>query len=117
MTTKLCMIRDINGYNSFGLTFTDTAYSFTLDQGVRKSLTVPYCTETTYKNLLAVFSFEPGSKVWVALNNNATLPGFAVVSTHSELNPSGRLVQGGDLLSFVSGDTLTEVGVTFYAAS
>ena len=59
MTTKLNMRRDINGYNSFGLDFSDANYSATITVGVARALTVPGAQLNV--NYLAVFSFEPGA--------------------------------------------------------
>lgn len=121
MTTKFAMTRDVNGYNGFGLAFSDTKYSATLVQNADTTLTVPQGNtmgsghSTTGNKFLAIFSFEPGSSVWVALNATAATPAggtFAAVS--SELNPTARYVSAGDVLHFKTADTSALVGVTFY---
>jgi len=113
MTTKFSMTRDINGYNGFGLEFSDTNYSATLTVGAAQSLVVPgISTTTTY---LAVFSYEPGTSIWVANNDTAAVPVAASFgATTSELNPAARKVKFGDTLSFITNDTTAEVGVSFY---
>lgn len=114
MTTKFNMTRDINGYNGFGLDFSDVNYSATITAGVARSLVVPgISTSTTY---LAIFSFEPGSKVWVVNNSTAAVPaGATFASTDSVMNPTARKCKFGDTLSFVTDDASAEVGVSFYA--
>lgn len=125
MTTKFNMSRDINGYNGFGLTFTDTAYSATLAVTTDTTLTVPssvgmgkqgYATNATGQ-MLAVFTFDPGSSVWVANNTAASTPaGATFAATSSELNPAARLVKGGDILHFYSASAVN-VSIAFYSVA
>ena len=111
MTTKFNMTRDINGYNGFGLQFSDTNFNTTLLAGVGQTLTIP--SDNAY--YLAVFAFEPGSTVWVADNQTAAVPGGSFASTYSDLNPAARLVEAGDVLSFITADTSIVIGVSLYA--
>ena len=124
MATKFNMTRDINGYNGFGLQFTDTSYSSTLAINTDTSLTVPSNSGMGANGIyqsstwLAIFSFTPGASVWVALNTAAAIPaGAAFATTNSELNPAARLVQGGDVLHFFSSAALASVNVMFYSIS
>jgi len=116
------MTRDINGYNGFGLPFSLQKYSATLAASTDTSLTIPggssmgAITANTYNKFIAIFSYTPGAQVWVALNATAAVPaGSSFASTTSELNPSARQVEFGDVIHFISADTAAEVGVTFYA--
>lgn len=125
MTTKFNMTRDINGYNGFGLQFTDTAYSCTLGASSDTSLTVPDAVgiggpqiyQGTGKAFtLAIFSYDPGTAVWIALNTTAANPaGASFATTASELNPTARIVQGGDVIHFFTLDSNVDVGVAFYS--
>lgn len=124
MPTKFLMTNDINGQNGFGLAFTDTAYSATLAAGVATTLTVPSSASmggvpnTNKAQWLAIFSFTPGSEIWVANNGTAAAPaGAAFAATPAELNPAARLVQGGDVLSFLSVAANNSVSVIFYSLS
>lgn len=124
MPTKFNMTRDINGYNGFGLEFTDTAYSAKLAINTDTSLTVPASSGMggygiSSKSLwIAIFSFTPGSSVWVALNAAAAVPaGAGFASTSSELNPAARLVKGGDVLHFFCASASVDVSVIFYSIS
>lgn len=124
MTTKFNMSRDINGYNGFGLTFTDTAYSATLAINTDTTLTVPSTIGigkqgyASTAQMLAVFSFDPGQSIWVAKNSTAANPGGAAfAATASELNPAARLVSGGDVLHFYCTTANVNVSVSFYSVS
>jgi hypothetical protein len=114
MTTKFNMIRDINGYNGFGIPFADDKYSATIAQNVAQVLSVP----SNFKNWLAIFCIEPGSRVWIANNHDATVPvGASFAATNSELNVPAKYVKSGDILSFITPDVTADVGVMFYALS
>ena len=117
---KFIMTRDINGYNGFGLPFASNMKQMKLTQDVEQTITVPKSNVAGYPNVLAVFSFEPGSMVWVALNQTATAPSGAAVDTYSEALPAARLIEfnaatENNTLSFITKDTSAEVGVAFYA--
>lgn len=113
MTTPFSMTRDINGYNGFGLEFSDSNQGTTLATGVAQSFTV----SGGKAKYLAVFSFEPGASVWVAKNTPAALPTGAFASVDSIQNPTARVVRQGDTLSFITNATTAYVGVTLYAIS
>lgn len=124
MTTKFNMSRDINGYNGFGLLFTDTAYSCTLTASTDTTLTVPNAEglgKQGYGSVaqsLAIFTFDPGTSVWVADGAVASNPaGDTFATTASELNPAARLVNGGDVLHFFTTGTGVNVSVSFYSVS
>lgn len=114
------MTRDINGYNGFGLPFSTSKYSATLATTTDTTLSVPFGSATygptaSRTQFIAIFSYEPGSKVWVTKNATAASPaGATFAATTSELNPAARTVQAGDTLHFYTTDASAEVGVTFY---
>lgn len=121
MPTPFSMVRDINGYNGFGLQFSLDKYSATLAQTTDTTLTVPSTgpfgtgQSTTVARFIAIFSYQPGATVWVANNATAAVPvaaSFGAVS--SELLPTARYVKAGDVLHFITPDTTAQVGVTFY---
>jgi len=110
--TKFNMTRDINGFNGFGLPFTNTAFSGVLATGVAQFITVP----SNYPSWIAVFSYTPGASVWVS-DGNVLSPSGAFSSTISQLNPSARLVKAGDSLGFRTPDTAgAAVSVSLYVA-
>jgi hypothetical protein len=111
MTTKFSMGRDINGYNTFSLQFSDESYSMSLAAGVAQTVTTPTDAEHYY----VIFGFEPGANVWVANNTTAIIPTGAVTATASQPNPTVRIVKAGDVLSLITNSLTAEVGVSFYA--
>ncbi len=115
--TPFSMVRDINGFNGFGVSFSDQKYSMTLALGVEQTITIPKPADGQYKNWLVIFSGEPGTSVWVALNGTAVAPTGAASTTTSELNPTARKVagDGSQVLHFITPDTSADVGVVLYA--
>jgi hypothetical protein len=117
LLTKFILTRDINGYNGFGLPFSNNQFQALLLAGVGDSLTVPPSPYADYPNLIAVFSFNPGATVWVALNGTAVVPSTTFAACECELNPSARFVQSGDVLTFETSDVADQIGVSFYAVA
>lgn len=110
--TQFSMLRDINGYNGFGLPFSINKDSANLATNTDTTLTVPSFSP----HYIAIFSFQSGASVWVANNATAAKPvGSTFATVSSELNPVARYVKAGDVLHFLTGDTSAQVGVTFYA--
>lgn len=123
MPTKFNMCRDINGYNGFGLQFSDTNFSATIAANADTTITVPsnsgmggYGIQSS-STWIAIFSYTPGASVWVALNTTASVPaGATFASTQSQLNPAARLVKGGDIIHFISASA-ADVSVMLYSIS
>jgi len=111
MTTKFALSRDINGYNGFGLKFSDDKFGVQLAAGVAQSITVP----TQAAKYIAIFAYQPGGNVYVALNDTAAVYTGTAASVNSEFNPVAREVSSGDTLSLITDDAQARVGVTFYA--
>ncbi len=123
MGNKLNLTRDINGFNAFGLDFSDTNYSATLVTSTDTILTVPKISSiggASYQDgsqpyWLAVMEYDPGTSVWVALNTTANTPGgSSLTATASQLNPSARRVKGGDILHFFTNGTGVSISICFY---
>lgn len=113
MPTKFNMTRDINGYNGFGLPFTLDARSGILAVGVAQNVAVP----DQYPYYIAVFSYTPGSAVWVDTFTTAVAPTGAFSSTTSELNPAARYVKSSEVISLITADvTNPMVSILFYVA-
>jgi|ERR1700761_1866882 len=123
MATKFNLSRDINGFNGFGVPFSDTLYATNLTTGAAQSLAVPLVMGMGGNGIyngpeyIAIFSFEPGSNVWVSNGGTAATPGSSFALSTSELNPAARFVKGGDILSFITPDSSAYVGVAFYVLS
>lgn len=122
MTTPFSLVRDINGYNGFGLQFSTDKYSANLDQNTDTQIAVPKagpmgsCSSTGTNKYLAIFEYQPGTSVFVANNEAAEVAAAASFAlTTSELNPAARYVTAGDVLHFITPDTNAYVVVVFYA--
>ncbi len=110
--TILNLNKDVKGFNTFGLPFSENRYSVTLPVSTAITLTIP----SDNARWLAVFSYEAGGNVWVANNLTAAVPvGATFAATTSERNPVAREVKAGDVLSVITGDTGVELGITLYA--
>jgi hypothetical protein len=113
MSTKFNMTKDVAGYNGFGVMFADDGYQTTLATGVAQTRTVP----SNYPNWLAVFSYTPGTNVWVGNGTTAVATG-AFTATTADLNPSARYVTAGQTLTFITSDTTSpQVKVSFYVVA
>lgn len=112
-STAFNMLRDINGYNGFGLMFAYDTFTATLVQGTAKTVTVP--ANGKFTHWIMICSYEDGSTVWVSNNNVAAVPaGSTFAASTSQLKPVGRWVSVGDVVSFITSDTTADVEVSFY---
>ena len=104
------MTRDINGYNGFGIMPTYDIQSGIMAAGVAQSVTVP----DNYPNWIAIFSYSPGSNIWVSFTTTALVPTGAFSSTASSLNPSARAVSAGQTISLITNDADSpEISIEF----
>lgn len=106
----LIFTRDVNGYNSFGITQSKYIWNATITAAHGEThITVP----STSAEFLAVFSYQPGASVLVAINNTAALPaGATLTAATSELNPASRQVNAGDTISMITADTADNVSIS-----
>lgn len=114
--TIFALTRDASGQNTFSPRFCDVNFDTTLSVGVEQTLVVPPSRGPDYPNFVAVFSFDPGLKIFVSVNNTATVPGLSFAATNSQLNPTSRLVSPGDTLHFITTDSTAVASVSFYAS-
>lgn len=116
MSTKFNMTRDVNGYNGFGIQPTANAdmQSTFLAANVAQEVTVP----DNYQNWIAIFSYTPGSNIWVSFDgDDATVPSASFGATNSCLNPAARAVVKNQVISFITNDDFEpEIGVEFQVA-
>ena len=104
------MIRDISGYNGFGIIPTYDIQAGVLAANTAQSITVP----SNYPHWIAIFSYTPGSNIWVSFTTTAVVPGGAFSSSASSLNPSARAVSAGQVISLITSDADSpEVSVEF----
>lgn len=102
MPTKFNMLRDINGFNGFGVTPSDEIDGVLLAAGAAQSVTVP---SGEYTNYLVLFSYTPGSNVFVDMKGN-TAAGYSGTAgaVTSELNPVARYAVAGQAISLITPD-------------
>ena len=113
-STKFNMTKDVAGYNGFGVKFATDGYKGLLAANVEQHVTVP----ANYPYWLAVFSYTPGSNIWVDGTTTAVAPTGNFASTKADLNPSARFVTKGETLSFITSDTTSPmVKVSFYVVA
>jgi hypothetical protein len=113
--TRFQITRDNAGFTAFGLPISNRKYQTVLTALTEQILTVPISGDATYPGIVAVFSFQPGTTVWMAINATATVPGGSFTLTNSEQNPQVRYLKAGDIIHMISRSTTSEVGVMFYA--
>ncbi len=101
MSTKFLMTRDIGGYNGFGIIPTYDVRTGLLAVGVAQSITVP----DEYPFWIAIFSYTPGSSIWVSFTTTAVAPTGAFSASASVLNPSARAVKAGQTISLITADS------------
>ncbi len=113
--TQLSFGRDIQGLNAYAPQMSDVLYSAELATGSEDSIQVP----ATAKKWIAVISAQPGSIIWVAVNDTATPPAGASFSgTTSFLLPAQISVNAGDVISCYNNSTTDQdVGIALYAVS
>lgn len=101
MSTKFNMIRDISGYNGFGIIPTYDIQGCSFAASTAQTFTTP----DNYSNWIAIFSYSPGSNFFVDFTGaTATVPGGSVGVITTVLNPSARAVKGGQTFSVITPD-------------
>lgn len=124
MTTQYNVNTQVQGVNGYGTPFCDTVYTASIAAATATALTVPTTiamgipsATSVHNTFLAVFTYAPASKVWVANNHTAAVPaGAAFAASNSELNPSAKKVKAGDVLSFIC-TAGADVSVAFYSTN
>lgn len=104
-------------YNrNFGdtLIFSDTNSRFHLLANAVLSYTVP---GNSYQYYTALFEYASDSNVFVGYNVSPTIPAAGTKETTGivEYKPFERAVKGGDVLYFITPDTVAYFGVSFRA--
>jgi len=122
MTTLYNVNRNAQGVNGYGTPFCTDIYSAALTANTDRAVTVPSkaaigmaSSGSVNNTFLAVFSYAPAAKVWVALNQTAVVPAAGTFgAVGSELNPPAKSVKGGDVIHMlcVAG---ADVSVAFYS--
>lgn len=113
----------VKGTNGFGRKPPKAGfkYTVTLAAATLKTLAVPSSTSvgtissTSTNMFLAVFSYQPATRFWVAINAAAAVPaGGDFAASTSELLPSAYVLAAGDVIQVISASG-GDMGVSFYA--
>lgn len=115
MAQILSFGRDAQGYNAFAPKTSLNKWSATLINGSASSITVP----SSHAVWIAVFSYQPGTNVWVDFSGNtADIPaGASLTQTTSELLPASREVLAGTTISVITDNATCDMGIMLYASS
>lgn len=91
--------------------FSDTCRQIHLVANTDESFTVPGASTIQYQ---AFFSYAENSNVFVCKNSVAVIPASGTVEDqfYNEFRPEKRYVQGGDVLHFITPDTVAYMGVS-----
>lgn len=92
--------------------FSDTECNLFLGANTVVTYTVP---DNNGLPIQALFSYASNSNIFVGYNATPVIPTENVVNTTQgvEYKPAKRFVNGGDVLSFISPDSATYMGVSF----
>jgi hypothetical protein len=111
MSLFLNMTRDVTGATTYGRQESQDIYQTNLAANVNQSFTVP----SNNAKWLAIFSFDPGLRVFVNVNATATVPGSSFARGGGELNPTAFQVNAGDVINFITPDAAAYVTASLYA--
>ena len=111
MSTKFNMIRDISGYNGFGIIPTYDIQGCSFAASTAQTFTVP----NNHSNWIAIFSYTPGATFFVDFTGaTATVPSGSVGAVTVSLNPSARAVKGGSTFSIITADATSPLVTVEY---
>lgn len=93
------------------LPFSDLTVQVALAASTALTYTIPGDSSIQYR---CEFSYAYDANVWVGFNTTAVVPSAGAVTTSSNsslvLRPTIKYVRGGDVLSFISGSLVSNMG-------
>ncbi len=91
--------------------FSDTDVQVVCGTSVEETYTVPGLDIEQYQ---AYFEYASNSNVFVCLNATPVVPASGNVGTqpYNEFKPKKRYVRGGDVLHFITPDSIAYIGVS-----
>ena len=97
--------------------FSDTTGQYALAAATALSYTVP--GTAALNKYVVQFSYADDAEVWVNVNATATIPTAGTMHTdrRSELNPTYKMVKGGDVLSFISDSQVDNAGFILFSVT
>lgn len=111
--TILNLNTDAKGTNTYGRVPAATKHSAAITATAGEAtITVP----SSAKKWVAIFSYEPGSSVWVSVNTAAIVAvGTTFSATDSELNPVAYQLNAADVIHCLTSNVTASIGVSLYA--
>lgn len=106
----LNMFRDLCGNSAYSPLAPYRIFGVQLAANTEQHFTIP----GTYQQWVIFFAIDPGLRLFVAYNHTATVYTGTIGAVTSELNPQARTVNAGDVISLISPDALTYVGISCY---
>ena len=93
------------------MSFSDTCLQLNLAATAVQSWTVPGVSDKFFQ---AYFTYNCNANVFVCKNGTASIPSSGTNTTqqYNEFKPKKRYVRGGDVLSFVTPDTVAYMGIS-----
>lgn len=105
---------------AYGAPYCQNIFTATLAANTEQTLTVPGISAigninaTTTPQWLAVFTYQPALKVYVAINGTAAVPaGGTFAASTSSLLPTARILNTGDVIHVIA-PAITDVSIELY---
>lgn len=106
--------RDVQGFNAYSPSPSTVMFSATLASGTPTEIQVP----RSHQTWIVSFSYYLNN-VWVDVTGGAAVvpSSGSLASTDSRLNPSAYLLQAGDNISVITGQTSADVSIAMWPVS
>ena len=111
LTTKLTIIKDINGVPSYTLQQSSVIYSGLLVANAAQSVTAP----TDASRYMVRIGVSNGADIYVSVNGTATVPIGAVAPSTTEMNIAQTYVAAGGTVSVITTEDSVKFSMGFYA--
>ena len=110
-TTKLNILRDINGIPSYTLQQSTVAYTVLLSANTAQNVTAP----TDAPGYMVVIGVSNGADILVSVNGTAVIPTGAISSSTTAVNKAQTYVKSGGVVSVITPEDDVICGLEFYA--
>lgn len=111
MTTKLQIIKDINGIPTYALPQSDYIYTGLLTANTAQSITAP----ADAARYLVRVGVSNGADIFVSVNGTATVPTGAPALSTTEVNIAQTYVGSGGTVSVITTQDSVSYSLGFYA--
>ena len=110
-TTKLNILRDINGIPSYTLPQSTVIYTGLLSANVAQSVTAP----TDAAKYMIRISVSNGSDILVSVTGTAAIPTGSPTASSTEINIAQTYIGAGETISVISPEDDVIYSLGFYA--